>query len=457
MTPGTPESKSVRDTETAGRNRKMSVDSSRARSSVPHLIILAFPVLLAMNGLVSQVLADRGHAGLAFGALKDLALVVLLAWCVWQRRLKQLDGMLVALVVAYVLCGAVSAVWSNDALAAMYGWRNDYEPALLLLAATPFFADENLRSRWIVAVAATMNVASVALVVTWAVGLDWLVRLGILPVAPGEPFPSSYFSAGEAVPRGFSPWVAPNQAGVALVMMLACVLAGATWRWWIRLAVCVIPVVGVFLTSSRSAWLGLVAVGFGIIVIQVLKRWGVRFALIAAAAALAAAGAGSWWYFGASGRMASDPSLGGHSSSLNEALSLITARPWGHGLGDVGPRSSLYGGEGILIESFWLLIATEAGVLALLLFLAVQVVVAVRLLVARSWPAWAGLLVIAGSVVSQVVLPTFQEGAVVYFFWLSLAWALGWLLNPRNDSDRLGRPLGRPKHRLDHEPTTSSV
>lgn len=415
----------------------------RVLGADPLLItVCAMPPLLAANGLFSQLAGD-GALATAVGAVKDLALGVLTLRLLVAGRWRRVPPPVVWLTGAYLALGAISAVWSTSAYAAAYGFRNDFYPVLWLVVTCDVFADRDLRSRFGASCAATAAAAAVLLIVTWSRGLSWLASVHVLRPESSSPVPSTFFSSGSVRPRGFSPWEAPNIAGVALTLMLGVALLAAPARPWLK-AVTAIPVVAaVALTGSRSSILGLAAM-LGLLVLRVIwLRWGTRRAAAAAGLLLVAGVAGVWGYFFQSGRMLQDPSLVGHAASIGDGFHLIAQHPWGVGVGDVGQRS-LTAGEGILLESSWFLIAVEATVLALAAFVLLQLVVVVRCLAApRDAHSFVGPALVAASLASQLSLPMIQEGSFSHLFWMGLGLGLAAAVSAPGIGEAAGRTTAR--------------
>jgi hypothetical protein len=114
-----------------------------------------------------------------------------------------------------------------------------------------------------------------------------------------------------------------------------------------------------------------------------------------------------------------DPSLGGHAVSLTDTIPVILQNPFGLGVGQVGPRAAQFD-DAAHVESFWLLLALEAGIFVLLLFVVLLVRLVVLGLRGGTQQSYLAVAAIAGTLVSQIVLPTLQEGAVSYTLWITV-------------------------------------
>ncbi|NQX35583.1 O-antigen ligase [Herbiconiux sp. VKM Ac-2851] len=387
--------------------------------------IYALVVLLPFNGLVSQV-TEGSFIPTLYGAAKDFILLGILLVALISGRVKQVPAPVVALVFITVVSAMASAIFTPDFLQASYGWRNDYEP-LLLLIAVPAIADVGSVRRILALVLVMGQISAAVAVVTWTRGLEWLFDIGRLPVANPDDFPTSLFSSGSNWPRAFSPYVAPNEMAVVMASVLAVIWLFPRIRGSVRMLLSVLPVVAIILSGSRSALLGAVVLACVLAARSIYSRsslLSVSFLVLAAIGVLAGAGLYITNQLGDGG----DPSLGGHSSSLDEGLRTLVQNPFGVGLGLVGPRAANYE-QSYHVESFWLLIGLEAGVIVLGLFVILMLVLVRRSVTSKSSLGFLGAAVLAASLVSQLVLPTFQEGAVSFLVWLLVGLSLTALRN----------------------------
>jgi hypothetical protein len=338
-----------------------------------------------------------------------------------RKRGLALPWSLSTFLVLTLAIGAVAGVMTGDLLQALYGWRNDFEP-LLLLAVVPLVLSEANARHLLTAIAAAGEAAAAIAIVTHQAGLSWLLSLNLGQPPGAPPIPSSYFSSGSLIPRAFSPYVGPNELGLACVFVLAVILYRTDWTRSRRGWLAVLPLVALLLTASRSAWLGL-----GMLVVFELVRQLRSKQLMAVRMAAVAVSVGA--LVGALALLISsgDPSIGGHQASLSQSLNLLLAHPFGLGTGVVGPRATRFANSGVLTESFFLVIALEAGVLALVCYIGVMIAAGVTLMRARLAPGTnndlivLGVAAMAASVPSQLVLPTLQDGAVSWLLWLIVA------------------------------------
>lgn len=381
--------------------------------------IYALVVLLPFNALISQV--APGAIGTAYGVLKDAVIGLLLIAALVNRRFNRAPTSIAVLVGLLVLLPLISGAFSPSLDQGLYGWRNDYEPLLLLILVPAFVEGRHVR-RMMVAIIVMAQVSSIIAIATWSRGVQWLLDIGRLPVPAGERFPTSLFSSGSLSPRAFSPYVAPNEMAAALLISLAVVWCAPGLRPSRRLALTVLPVIAILLSESRSGLFG------GVILAAVLIARALRkSSQLLSAGFLAVAGvatvAAAVLYIGGALEEETDTSFGGHAASLQEGLQQLVLHPLGMGLGVVGPRALQFE-TNYHVESFWLLIALESGPLVLVLFLVLLGTLAARATRSRTSSGFLAAAALSATVVSQIVLPTLQESPVSFLLWIVVGLAV---------------------------------
>ncbi|WP_161489690.1 O-antigen ligase family protein, partial [Rathayibacter tanaceti] len=383
---------------------------------LPWLGVLLLVVVLPANGVTSAFL--EGAAATAFGAIKDAVILGLFALVVVTGRIRRVPVPIVVLVLMIVGLGAVSAVWTENPIQAAYGWRNDFLPFLALIV-TPAVLEKRHLAFVATAFVVVLQLSSITTILTWNQGLDWLFTLGVFPLAPGTLFPSSLFVAGSIVPRGFSPYSAPNESAVAVTIALAVLWTRPAWPLWLKALLTVLPLVAVSLTQSRSGYIGLAMLAVALIAWALFRaRPMLVWAMLTVSTAAAIGGVTLYLYIDKVISHVADPSLIGHSDSLLENLPFLISHPFGFGLGKVGPRAQLYSTDSVLVESFFLVLAIESGILVMLLFAALLIVLFLRGLRAPTLDGFLPAAAVTGTLVSYTVLPTLQEGPVAYTLWI---------------------------------------
>lgn len=390
------------------------------------LVVLRFPlagiygliILLPFNALVSQVAPDA--IGTAYGVTKDAVVGLLLITALVSRRFNRTPTSIAVLVALLVLLPLVSGTFSPSLEQGLYGWRNDYEPLLLLVLIPAFVEGAHVRRLMLTIVTMSQVCAAIA-IVTWSRGVQWLLDIGRLPVANGERFPTSLFSSGSVTPRAFSPYVAPNEMAAAMLISLAVIWCVPGLRPSRRLLLSVMPVAAILLAESRSGLFGAVILA-AVLIARALRNSSQilsgGFLALAGVATVAAA----ILYIGGSLEEESDTSIGGHAESLQDGFQQLIVHPLGMGLGVVGPRAAQFD-TNYHVESFWLLLGLESGPLVLVLFLVLLGIIATRATRARTSAGFLGAAAVSGTLVSQIVLPTLQESPVSFLLWITVGLA----------------------------------
>jgi hypothetical protein len=411
----------------------------------PVLGVYVLVMLLPFNGLITQFL-EGSTTATAFGAVKDAILVVLTITALVTGRLKKVPRAILVLVVLIVGTSMISGVFTPTFTQAVYGWRNDYQPLLLLLAIPALVQPSSLRKilSFFVLVG---QLAAVVSLVTWNRGVDWLLDIGLLPVEEQADFPTALFSAGSIEPRAFSPFVGPNELAVVMSLVLGVVWLHPGFRFWRRLSLSALPAIVVLLSESRSGIIGAVVVLCVVAARAIHSRSPLltgAFLTIASAGVLTGVGLYITNQLGDNG----DPSVNGHSVSLEQGLRDLAQHPFGLGLGVVGPRAEQFGDNAYKVESFWLLVALEAGIAVLLLYVALLFALGVKTAKGGSALAFVGTMALAGTLVSQLVLPTLQEGAVSYLLWILVGLGLVGASAPPGLEGTSGDVGSKPERRV---------
>ncbi len=380
----------------------------------PTMGLYLLVILVPFNGVVTQILGG-GPVATAYGAGKDFILLGLMIITIVSGRLLPLPGWLFGLVALMVTVPLIASLSTPSAGQALYGWRNDYEPLLLLLI-VPALLERSQVERLLGVFVTVVQVAAAVAIASWTLGVQWLFDIGVLPVQRRKDFPTALFTAGSDRPRAFSPFVGPNELAVVMVAALAVIWLLPALRTRYRLLLSVLPLIAVLLSESRSGLLGV------LVVLSVLAAHGIHrrsplltggFVVVAVISVIA----GAFLYITDRLGDDGDPSVGGHLTSLASGMQTMFDHPLGLGLGVVGPRAQQYAGS-YLVESFLLLLALESGIVVLLIYLILLVRVSRVSLRAHGGLGFLSVAVIAGTAVSQLVLPTFQEGAVSFLVWL---------------------------------------
>lgn len=115
----------------------------------------------------------------------------------------------------------------------------------------------------------------------------------------------------------------------------------------------------------------------------------------------------------------------GHAESLRNGIARLGVQPLGAGIGSTG-SASLYGGNGVIIENQYLFVAHEAGWLGLVVFVALFIMIMMRLWRGRA--DWLSLAVFAsglGLAIVGLLLPVWADDTIGIVWWGLAGLALG--------------------------------
>ena len=312
--------------------------------------------------------ARRALGGLG-GAWDDALLVVaicLLLWCVLVLRRWELWTVPIMLPVALAFVAALGSVAANHVPSGVgiYALRILFEPLLFYFLGFLFPKDK----RWVRAVIALFILAGV-----------FLALHGLYQYVTHAPMPKSWVDVREKSigTRAYSIIQNPNGLGAfllmgALISMSMTLAAGRRWRYRLAwAAACVIHLGGIAVTFSRGAWIALAA---GVIVLFVMAYR--RFLVPVVGAAVIA------WFvaprtfvnrltFAFSSAYITKSSEAGRLYVWRMALSYIGDHPWfGVGLGTFGGTTAVtFGYSRLWVDSFYLQLGAEGGLLLLVFFL----------------------------------------------------------------------------------------
>lgn len=399
-------------------------------STLLTLAIVLLVILVTIGGLVSQLLGEGTRRSEAFGSLKDIVLAVMIAVAM-VRQLQQLllgSRPLFIAVLGTIGLACLASIRSPSVGAALYGLRNDYEPLVLLIVVPAILqGSPKARSTVRTAVIALGEMAAAIAIGTRFLGLKWLYTVHLLPHPFNASYPGSYFTNGSYLsPRAFSPYPAPNELALASVFVLAVVWTASTKPLRTRTMLSILPTVAIVLSQSRS---GLVALAIVVALVAMRQgrglnrhRLAVSLGVLSCLAALVAAAIALRAVTHASGML--DLSAYGHIGSLKEAAIQVLQNPFGFGTGTAGPRAARFSASPHLVESFFGVIALEAGIATLLAYvLVLAMLLALLLPGALTFGSVAddrflAAAVLIASLANQFVLPSLQDASISWLLWI---------------------------------------
>jgi O-antigen ligase len=329
----------------------------------PELVLLAVAAFPWVDWLARRAL---GGAGPLWDEAFLLISICLLVWCVLVLRRWELWTVPIALPLILAFVAAIGSVVVNDVPGdvALYALRILFEPLLFYFLGFLFPKDR----RWVQAAVAVFVLTGVSLALH-----------GLYQYLTHAPMPASWVDVRETGigTRAYSIIQNPNGLGAFLLMgaMVSLSLALARRsRAVLRVlwaAACVMQLAGIAVTFSRGAWIGLAA-GVAALLIIAYRRYLVPIVAVVVVA----------WFalprvfidrltFAFSSAYITKSSAAGRLYVWNMALDYAGRHPWfGVGLGTFGGTSAVTFGYGRLwVDSFYLQLAAEGGLLLLAFFL----------------------------------------------------------------------------------------
>lgn len=347
------------------------------------IILLVMPLHAFLTIVLGQFLGHRP----IWQAWKELLILVLAgiagAGLVHRDRLKRLyqpKFFLLAILLLWALF--ISVLAGSSLKSIIFGLKTDFAPLLVFtiayLSASFWKNKKSLSLPKIILIPAGV-VLIAGFLQAFVVPVGWLSWLGYNSSTINPQF---LVDPAISAIRLFSTLSGPNQLGAYLILpiclCIALLLRRADWR----VAPLLIGLLWLSYNSySRSSWIGLVVAGFVTILLSLRGKWRIGFVILSLVVGLI--GGIKVYYVITSpqnshlqylllhGRVNVDHVEGsdaGRTSSQENAISAIRAKPFGHGLGSAGPASQ-HVGAGLVTENWYLQIAVELGLVGLVLFL----------------------------------------------------------------------------------------
>lgn len=408
----------------------------------PMFILVGLLFLAPFHTALISALANKAH--LPIGPLqywKDALIVALFARGVFERV--RVDGPRAlfrdagnGLVVVYIFVFVVMAALSPPRSTVNEALGRYVEGPLLLLAIV--FLRPTRRQLWL-CIGATVGAATViggaALIERFGPQLDFHVWYGAgVPEGGGLFITSGGYRAGSFLN---SPLVLGFYLAGAAPLAASIVTLRTPWRPATVFAFAVVAG-GLITTVTRSAYLG---GGIGVLTVLLLtvRNPRVRLSLVGILIVVASSAAA---FYASSAVFSRPESNVAHTSALRRDLDLLEARPFGYGLGTTDRFSQVENaGRGVLgvTESTYFAVALEAGIHALVVYLATLFVTGMRVR-SSGWRARragdaAGSAIAGGAAGSMVAVALsglflgIHELSVELMLWGPPAIAIAWSLS----------------------------
>lgn len=387
---------------------------------------------------------------------KELLLVALviptLAWLITQPRVLRelIKKHLVQALLIYLAISAVVAVvyWrSNGVDAVSAGLAMNLRYLAVTALAYLLFCYGGVSKLWLAhakhyVVGIGVLLALLGILQVLALPSDILTHFGYnkdTTIAP-----TSLIDNNLEQLRAFATLRGPNDFGAFLILpILLVAVSFRTFPGWVGVSTLAIMGLALFMSGSRSAWLGLIVALTTLGAIQLGKRLsrrqigvGVVTLLFAAFLVLFAAVNIPVVRMAVFHSSPGDPSLTEGSTDNHIAATLggierVANNPLGCGIGCAGP-ASYYGSSPMISENYFVQIAEETGIEGLIAFIGLLSVVALSLLRARREVRFSRALLatLVGYVAIGLLLHVWADDPLSITWWMLAGAVLGY--NERN-------------------------
>jgi O-Antigen ligase len=442
-------------TATVGPAPAATAPARTARRADPRRIVAAgLLVVLALMPFHAVLTVGLGHVlghRIVWQAWKDAAIVGLSLTAAWQMARvpecrQRLRPWLWPLGVYAVTCLAVTALQRPPLVNVLFGLKIDVEflVAFALAVLVSHRGQAERAVRIVLITGAAVGLIAIVQAYLWPDMLRWV------GYGPATILPYLYVDPTDHLRRVLSTLGGPNQLGEFLILPLCLGLHAFMRRpRWRYAALMVVLAVALLNSYSRSAWLGAV-IGVGVTA-ALTVRWPARRWAPAAAAGSALIVVVAWLSSRTSAGRAilaheNDRSArvynssAGHLQALRHGLASLGHHPLGSGLGTAGPATVSHGVP-VITENYYLQLAIETSLLGLLAFVAVVVVLGVRLS-RRPGVRWSTpvLGALAGLSVVNALLHGWADSSTALVFWTTAGLIAGQQREGRAPAGRSGGP-----------------
>jgi len=380
---------------------------------------------------------------------KELLLVALtvptLAWLVTNRAvLRELaSNPLVIGVVLYILLSTVIAAvfWNeNGSQAVMAGLAMNLRYLAVAALAYLLFRYGALSETWLArgmwfVVCAGVFVAVLGIMQILVIPSDYLAMFGYEKGVTIAPF--TLIDNNPDLLRAFATLRGPNDFGAFLILPIILVITQVRrLPVWVSVSLLGLLSWGLILSSSRSAWVGMVValaayafLTFGrkltlTHIIGLLATLVIVFAGLFYAAVNVAVLRQAVFHSSPGDPSLTEGSTDKHLDATLNGITRVVSHPLGCGVGCAGP-ASYYGKEGKISENYFVQIAEEVGAIGLMFFLFVVGYVAYRLATNRKQRVLSCALLasLVGYVAIGMLLHVWSDDPLSITWWM-LAGAL---------------------------------
>ncbi len=341
--------------------------------------------LMPFHAFFTTYLGSLSRMGPVWQAWKEIVALVIAAVGAFyifkhpgnRPKLDRVNYLVAAIIV---LALAVSLIRFGSLTAFIFGIKTDLMPLVIFVVAQVVASRFNDQKVYNLVVWPALIVALLAILQSFAITPEMLRTLGYNETTI---IPAQYVDSATMVRRAFSSLGGPNQLGAYLILPITLVTGRLVDKFDTKKAMILATLItGLYLTYSRSAWLGAALAILVTVFLGVKKSWRPKIIIavvIALTGGLLFVTSRNFCnpnnivqYYLLHGSC-SDNTLKGSDQirlkSLEGGVATVVENPLGKGLGAAGP-ASYYAAKSLITENWYLQIAIEIGLVGLILFLA---------------------------------------------------------------------------------------
>jgi len=319
--------------------------------------------LLPFQPFVTEVAQIRGVPFVqAVTALKEFCMLIAVLRLWRNRRWGWIEG-----------CGflslGVAAIWlvHNPTTNAALGVKDDLEMFLPYLAGTVVLLDGSSVDSWKRRAIAILSIVALLGVVEF-VFIGPAPRLALMQIEKESDIPSTLGAEGLDQYRAAGPLDSPIALGELCAIGILLVISASNMNLILRGASLMLLAGGMISAVSRSSFLGLAA-GLSFWLLRSQNRKGAILSLmLVTAMAVMFFSSSSASDFAKATVTRQESSLEGHLGTFEYAAGILASHPFGIGPGTVGIRAMASSGSAINVESAYLTLGVEYGVIVAGLF-----------------------------------------------------------------------------------------
>ncbi len=361
------------------------LSSKNLYNKIMEIGLVIILIVMPFHAFLSIVTAQFLSTGALLQSWKEVLVLLLVGvwalWCISKRQLLlKLNDVNIVFLLIIGLSLLVTLFVHPDKTAVLFGIKtNIVAIVLFLIAQAPFDKKQFIRKNilWLV-IGPAILVTALALAQSFIIPPSWLIKIGYNLTTIN---PTQIIDSALKFYRAFSTLGGPNQLGAYLIVPIsfAIVYAIRNKQIWLGFIALLLGT-ALFVTYSRSAWVGALAAVITALIIVLKGKLRVGFLL--ALVGIAFVGAlylprvltgpnSTLQYILLHGRVLERVLEGSdvdRLESFTNTTDMIVKQPFGHGLGSAGP-ASFKAQTPVIPENWYLQIAYETGVIGLILYI----------------------------------------------------------------------------------------